>query len=527
MKLLSEDTSNFTMHDGRSAFIVPKSDLSPGLAQTIRATYSLTPDAGAQPQPVPFAGSAAPDAGMRIAIPQHDVDVTNQMNAAYSKPKNPVEAKMDADYSAAIPAPRMVGQGGLPPGVRAEGSAPPEPIQAEIAPIPAPAAAPVRQGYGVQTGLKRELGGLEVQKGAEVMRAQNAAETGRQTGEALVAEQEALKAGAMKDEAINSAAAARTADLMSQYKAAQDEMRNIDTTVDPGRFWASRSTGGKIAGIIGLALGALGAGPDGVNKAAQMMNQAIDRDLDAQKSEHTLRLQKGRAAIEAAQSAYGMEHQRFGDEVAARAAAKADLLNLSKNKLAQIAAGSAGPAQQAQSQALMGQLETMAGQEEAKAAAEASRRNVESATADHLRAEAKAAGAKTGLNPAEQKDLHTAEGAAQNSLDLIARIRATLDSTNSGIPLKTSINQNVGAEAGALATDTTALTLAMKEAAKLGVLSKTDEVLLNKLIGDPSSVTTNESTKKAKLDALEAMVVRGIKNHRAAVAGGRAAPVAQ
>ena len=40
--------------------------------------------------------------------------------------------------------------------------------------------------------------------------------------------------------------------------------------------------------------------------------------------------------------------------------------------------------------ALMGQLETMAGQEEAKAAAEASRRNVEAATANHLNAQSAA-----------------------------------------------------------------------------------------------------------------------------------------
>lgn len=286
---------------------------------------------------------------------------------------------------------------------RALGIKPRSDVEMVAAPTGAPqaAAASPRVGGTAQPlpGMNDMRGGIEVQKGANVMAANAKAEEGRQTAEQLGAVQMQLEANEAQRIARENEANQRAADVMSQFKSAQDEMKNISTTVDPGRFWASRSTGGKIAGIIGLALGSLS--PDGINRAQQQLNQAIDRDLDAQKAEHSLRLQKGQASLNAAQSAYAMEHQRFGDEAAASAAAKANLLALSQNKLQQIAAGSTNPQVAAQAQQLNGALDVQRGSLEEKAANDMANRAHLYATAAATRA---AVSGKTGLDP-KSKDL--------------------------------------------------------------------------------------------------------------------------
>ena len=56
-------------------------------------------------------------------------------------------------------------------------------------------------------------------------------------------------------------------------------------TIDPDRYWNSKSTGGKVLATIGLALGQLSAGltHSGINPAMQQMNAAIANDIDSQK----------------------------------------------------------------------------------------------------------------------------------------------------------------------------------------------------------------------------------------------------
>ena len=56
--------------------------------------------------------------------------------------------------------------------------------------------------------------------------------------------------------------------------------------VDPNHYWASKSTGGKIQAGIGIILGGMGSGLQGKaeNPAMQVINKAIDADIDAQKA---------------------------------------------------------------------------------------------------------------------------------------------------------------------------------------------------------------------------------------------------
>lgn len=421
--MVGEDEQSFTMSDGQSPFKVPKAGLSESLQAKIRGmadvgtsmpppvtTFSLPP---VEPPPAPSMPAArAPVSGESLGLK------TVPLGATVSLPP-PTTAQIAPGLQVAPQAEKtLVGTGRvvngmpvveeatgfmerpLPSGLRLRGE--------ELLPPPPPVAAPVPVRSGPPAalpGMASIRSGIADQQDANAALGAAKAEEGRATADALSSVQRQLEANALEDKARIEAADARVSSVMAQYKAAQDEMRNVSTTVDPGRYWATRSTGGKIASIIGLALGALGAGPDGVNRAAMMMNQAIDRDLEAQKAEHTLRLQKGKASIDAAQSAYAMEHTRFGDEASARAAAKANLLGLAQNKLAQITAGTSSPQAKAQADALNGALEVQKGKLEQDAANDLATRAHSYAAANAARAKAPAPSASaTALTEIENRN---------------------------------------------------------------------------------------------------------------------------
>jgi hypothetical protein len=70
--------------------------------------------------------------------------------------------------------------------------------------------------------------------------------------------------------------------------------------IDPNRLWNNTSTGGKITTAIGLILGGMGAGATGGrNLAVDAMNHAIERDVDAQKTNQTNQANLYRSNLEA------------------------------------------------------------------------------------------------------------------------------------------------------------------------------------------------------------------------------------
>lgn len=219
-----------------------------------------------------------------------------------------------------------------------ESSSPPIPTAAPIS-IPGNRAE-AETGEGLKLGLESE--------GAKTLIAQKVAED---QAHMRVAQAKVYDDAAKEQADFDSRAHSSTEEAMRGVQEAKDAFSKIDTSVDPGRYWASRSTGGKIAGIIGLALGAIGAGNDGINRAAGMMTQAIDRDIDAQKAEHEIRLKKGQQSIDAAQSLYSMMHSRLGDDRAAMAAAHAAAYQRAAMQLEQAAAKYASPMAQAQGKA--------------------------------------------------------------------------------------------------------------------------------------------------------------------------------
>lgn len=152
--------------------------------------------------------------------------------------------------------------------------------------------------------------------------------------------QRELQQSAIEQKEIRARAQESAEQQLGALQQAREELKAVDTTVDPDRYMARKGWGGKVAAVIGLALGAIG-NDNGTNRAAQLLNQQIDRDLDAQKAEHELTLRKGQSAVDSAQTIYALSRQMTQDDIAANLAARGTMLDLAKNQV-DIAAAKAG-----------------------------------------------------------------------------------------------------------------------------------------------------------------------------------------
>jgi hypothetical protein len=141
----------------------------------------------------------------------------------------------------------------------------------------------------------------------------------------------------------------------------------LKAEVDPGRWWANRSTGQKVASYVAAAIGGLLApGRGGRNDAINMIMSAIDQDIDAQKASFTQQraqfadartmalrgLDIAQDAHEAAEAkrlaSYGMLRQQLAGE-----RAKYDPAGTTAQRIAEMERGIA--AQEAQSRAALEQ----------------------------------------------------------------------------------------------------------------------------------------------------------------------------
>jgi len=98
----------------------------------------------------------------------------------------------------------------------------------------------------------------------QAMKAQEramAAQTGAMAGQAKYAEQMQRK-------------------MDEQIKLVDAQQKALDT-IDPERFWKSRTTGQSIMGAIGVLFG--GLNPNGKNNALEVIQNAIKNDIDAKK----------------------------------------------------------------------------------------------------------------------------------------------------------------------------------------------------------------------------------------------------
>jgi hypothetical protein len=129
---------------------------------------------------------------------------------------------------------------------------------------------------------------------------------------------------------------------------------NKETQINPNRYWQNLSTGNKVAASISIGLGAIGAAMLGSNdnKAWNIINGAIDRDIEAQKSN----VQNNRYKLSNAENLYGLMLHKYGDQEAALMATKAIHLGQAENMIKAQMARTNSDVAKAQGNVLLGQV---------------------------------------------------------------------------------------------------------------------------------------------------------------------------
>lgn len=289
------DDGNFILDDGFSA---PKKMFA---AQVSAPTLARLQALAAQ-------SSQGPNTPIQVS-PERMAQVAQQTGLAVPSPTPAAPDAGGAPASGPVPIevgnPTPLPLAGQAAPVLADASQPAAPA---LQPQPSIASAP-REALGAGLpGLFGGGGGMQVSTTTQVapklsrgdmakleasMDATAAAERKRAE---IAAQNQAHQAGIMQDEAERQkieiareaereAERQRTVD--TQMADIQETVRELQTKeVDPNRRWKSMSTGGQIGTAISLMLGALGAAlTKGPNYALDMYEKAIDRDIDAQKSE--------------------------------------------------------------------------------------------------------------------------------------------------------------------------------------------------------------------------------------------------
>jgi len=138
---------------------------------------------------------------------------------------------------------------------------------------------------------------------------------------------------------------------INQYKDTQQKLNDFQFH----DYWADKSTGQKVIAGIAIALGGIGGAftGKGDNKGLDVINQAIDRDLNLQKLNYVKLKDQG----EASKSLYGMYMDKFKNETLASQATLATMMEASKNRLDAIASKYQSPQIAAAAQAMSGQLQ--------------------------------------------------------------------------------------------------------------------------------------------------------------------------
>lgn len=197
----------------------------------------------------PAEQQAAHDAAM-ASLPKTPDDAVTTTQAAPMRMPQPAEPGMDREPTSS-PA-----------------------VMAAAAPM-APAAQ--ADPYGVMKYANQQVGGLEQQKrgmqGVEIAKGA--------LGAAEAKQEQAYQSTAQ--------AAAQTYQDTMKHLMDQDQKYQNDVAaghIDPRRFLSGLSTGGKIFTGIGLVLGGMGAGlTHGPNLAFQLLQDQVNKDIDAQKAE--------------------------------------------------------------------------------------------------------------------------------------------------------------------------------------------------------------------------------------------------
>lgn len=124
---------------------------------------------------------------------------------------------------------------------------------------------------------------------------------------------------------------------------------------DPNHYWNSKSTGEKILAGIGMILGGAGGGlaRTGKNPAMDVINQGIEKDIEAQRATYGAK----KNSFLAKNSMYGQMVNHFKDEESAENATKVMMFDQVQRQIKQISMNSASEAIKLKAQQALNEIE--------------------------------------------------------------------------------------------------------------------------------------------------------------------------
>lgn len=205
-------------------------------------------------------------------------------------------------------------------------------------PQAAPTQPAVPPGLGMGAGEGFELPSEKMMKAAMFTQQKGVEEQ-------AAAEQQALATAREQVQQNYQQSLARQKEIKARNDALAQDLASAK--VDPDRMWNEKSTGGKIASILGILVSGIGSGmARQENLALKLLNQQIDRDIDAQKANITNK-----------QNLFNRNLAELGEERTAEAQTRLDLLTAAEFKIKEAAAKAKVPQAQAATQAALGQIE--------------------------------------------------------------------------------------------------------------------------------------------------------------------------
>lgn len=472
--LISEDDHGFLIHDGDKPFAVAKRGVAEDMHERIRGLpkYAL---GGVVETDAPL-----PKPGSFEEAQQKDIE------AGFVPPPEPAPLPGTFRYAqmkdaGTLPSPAEVVLAERAP---ADAQVPPEEIAASV-PTPSPQeiatkADNAQRAMTMAPVIAEAKAGAKLQ--AEGIQAQTDAEIGLQEAQSKFYEAQKLdeQAAAQKK---------RMDDLLAQQQKIESEntalyQAAMNNKIDPNRVYSNMSTGNRILASIAIILGGAGSGGDPAKNAAlNVINKAIDRDIEAQMK-----------AGDNARNLYQINLQKYRDVGAAMDATRLQMNSIAQGQLAALSSKFGGEKAKANGQALLGALKSQSAITQAGLLEKHSQIMENMAQAE---AKKNAAGGKNaeflvpGYGYAQVKP-------SEKDRDVLARTKNVIAGINELQQRAAKIGTTVpGSKEDKINKAKVADTiLKMKEIYNLGVLNPADKEIIGELIADPGAFMTGRSIEQ-------------------------------
>ncbi len=289
--------------------------------------------------------------------------------------------------------------------------------------------------------------------------------------------------------------------------------------IDPGAVWANKNAPRKVSTIVGILLSGLGsglsaaAGQNQENMAMKILNQEIDRDIDAQKANMQ---QKGNMLSALSNQ---MGNLRAGTEML-----RAIQMGATAREIEKAGALAKDPVAQARAKQFAGQLDMTSSAQIAKLNAQQTIAQIQQEINKHpgdAHLVQALITATEKVNPEKAKELRAnwvpGLGFANKDKDAqdLKEALGAADNIKSGVNRLLEINKIQGksltpalrAEADSIVTG---LKGPMRTALGLGTLSEGDMKLLDNLIRNPTNIFSLDSSTKKALETLQKRTDDGV-----------------